>query len=351
MGFFTEDELNSLRIENMVLHTVSDSDFIPQPTRQVEQADFFVERIRETEAAAVFSFEEKSLTKAQIERIAKGEDDFETGAQNLAREFARFHDGTSRKGAFFIFELATDVPKTKIFSLIKYDYEEVVEQTDGNQEKLLRLIVQAFVAGKRSIQKASLIRVIDGEAETIICATDRMKPGVDIGDYFAGYLHVVRSRSDDELNREVVIVLREILSQRKDDLPDKDVARAFKYAQAHLHDRTVVNEESIRDAILAAAGNPEDEKTIGRLDQSLRRKLKSSKLEGLSFAPNRKILKKPGLRQLKTTEGVMVVYPDDASAATISRGKVEGSGEVITIHTKKVTDDRIVAENARLRAR
>ena len=351
MGFLTEDELNSLRIENMVLHTVSDGDFVPQPARQVEQADFFAERIRETDAASVFSFEEKSLTKAQIERIAKGEDDFETGAQNLAREFARFHDGTSRKGAFFIFELATDVPKTKIYSLIKYDYEEVVEQTDGNQETLLRLIVQAFVAGKRSIQKASLVRVLDGKAEMALCATDRMKPGADIGDYFASYLHVTRTRSDDELNREVVNVLRNVLTERKDDLPERDVARAFKHAQAHLHDRTTVNEESMRDAILAAASNPEDEKTIGRFDQSLRRKLKSSKLEGLSFAPNRKILKKPGLRQLRTTEGVVIVYPDDASAATVSRERVDGSGEVITIHTKKVTDDRIVRENARLSIR
>ena len=351
VGFLTDDEMSSLRIENMVLHTVSDSDFVPQPTRQVEQADFFAERIRETDAAAVFGFEDKSLTKAQIERIAKGEDDFETGAQNLAREFARFHDGTSRKGAFFIFELATDVPKTKIYSLIKYDYEEVVEQTDGSQETLLRLIVQAFVAGKRSIQKAALVRVVDGRAEMALCATDRMKPGADIGDYFASYLHVMRTRSDDELNREVVNVLRNIMSERKEDLPERDAARAFKHAQAHLHDRTVIDEESIRDAILAAAGNPEDEKTVGRFDQSLRRKLKSSKLEGLSFAPNRKILKKPGLRQLRTTEGVLIVYPDDASAATVSREKTDDSGEVITIHTKKVTDDRIVPENARLSPR
>lgn len=349
MGFLTEDELSSLRIENMVLHTVSDGNFVPQQARPVEQAEFFVERIRETDAAAVFGFEDMSQTKAQIERIAKGEDGFEIGAQSLAREFARFHDGTSRKGAFFIFELATNVSKTKIYSLIKYDYEEVVEQTDGNQETLLRLIVQAFVAGKRSIQKAALVRVVGGMAEIAICATDRMKPGADIGDYFASYLHVKRTRSDDDLNREVVKVLRNTLSERKEDLPGKDVARAFKHAQAHLHDRNVVDEMSIRDAILAAAENPEDEKTIGRFDQSLRRKIKSSKLEGLSFAPNRKILKKPGLRQLKTTEGVLVVYPDDASAATVSRDKVDGGGEIITIHTKKVTDDRIVSENARFR--
>jgi len=351
MGFLTEDELGSLQIENMVLHKVGDGGFVPQPTHPVEQAEFFIERIRETDTAAVFGFEDKSLTKAQIERIAKQEDKFEVGAQNLAREFARFHDGTSRKGAFFIFELTTNVPTTKIYSLIKYDYEEVIEQTDGSEEKLLRLIVQAFVAGKRSIQKSALVRVANGVADVALCATDRMKAGADIGDYFASYLHVIRTRSDDDLNREVVNVLRNVLAECREDLPEKDVPRAFKHAQAHLHDRTVVDEGAIREAILAAAGNPEDERTITRLDKSLSRKIKSAKLEGLSFAPNRKILKKPGLRQLRTTEGVLIVYPDDASATTVSREKVSGNGEVITIHTKKVTDDRIVPENARLSPR
>jgi hypothetical protein len=351
MSFLTDNELRSLRIENMVLHAVGDGGFSPQAAREVEQEDFFIERIRETNAAAVFGFEEKSQTKAQIERIAIGADDFETGAQSLAREFARFHDGTSRRGAFFIFELANEAPNVKIYSLIKYDYEEVVEQTDGSQETLLRLIVQAFVAGKRSIQKAAIVKVVDGKAETSLCATDRVKIGTDIGDYFASYLHVKRVRTDDELNKEVVAVLRNVLSERKADLPSQDVAGAFKHAQAHLHDRPLVNEESIREAILACAGNPDDEKMVSRFDQSLRRKLKSSKLEGLSFPPNRKILKKPGLRQLRTTEGILIVYPDDATSATVSRRRTDGDAEVITIHTKKVTDDRIVRENTRFSAR
>jgi hypothetical protein len=350
MGFLTVEEQRSLQIKNMVLHTVSDGPFVPQSARTVEQAAFFIERIRETDAAAVFGFDPKSSTKTQIERIANGADDFETGAQTLAREFSRFHDGTSRKGAFFIFELETEVSNSRIFSLIKYDYEEVIEQTDGTQDTLLRLIVQAFVAGKRSIQKAALIRVVDGLAEIGLCATDRMKAGADIGDYFASYLDVARTRSDDDLNRAVVVLLRGVLSDRQPDLPDQDVPRAFKHAQAHLHDRPLVNEESIRDAVLAAAGNPEDEKTIARFDGTIRRKLKTAKLEGLSFAPNRKILKKPGLRQLKTTEGVLVLYPDDAAATTVARRKTDDGGEVITIQTKKVTDDRIISENARIKA-
>jgi len=333
----------------MVLHGVSGEDFVPQPARAVEQEDFFLARIRETDAAAVFGFDPASSTKATIEAIASGRVAFEAGAQTLAREFNRFHDGTSREGAFFIFELGTGLPKTKLFSLIKYDYEEVVEQTDGSAETLLRLIVQAFVAGKRSIQKAALVRVVDGNAEQSLCATDRIKPGADIGDYFANYLHVVRTRTDEDLNRAVVKVLRDVFTDRSDDLPRKDVAEAFKKAKAHLHDRTMVNEESIRDAVLAAAGNPEDENVISRLDQTLTRKVKSAKLQGLSFAPNRMIIKKPGLLRLRTTEGVTVVYPDDATS-TVNREKMDGGGEVITIRTKKVTDERIVPENARINA-
>lgn len=350
VGFLSDDELSSLRIVNMALHGVSGAEFVPQPARLVEHEDFFLARIRESDAAAVFGFDPASSTKRTIESIATGALSFETGAQTLAREFNRFHDGTSREGAFFIFELSAGLPNIKIFSLIKYDYEEVVEQTDGNADAMLRLIVQAFVAGKRSIQKAALVRVVEGKAESGLCATDRIKPGPDIGDYFAKYLEVNRTRSDEDLSRAVVKVLREVLTEHADDLPEKDVAAAFRRAQAHLHDRIMVTEDSVRDAVLAAAGNPEDEKTIGRIDRTIGRRVKSAKLEGLAFAPDRKIIKKPAMLRLRTTEGVVVVYPDDATAM-VNREKTEVGGETITIRTKKVTDERIVSENARIKTR
>lgn len=187
MAFITDEEVAGLRIESMILHVVGEDAFAPQPAQRVEHADFFIERIRNTDVEPVFAFDPASQTKAQLERIARGEDSFELGGQALAREFARLHPGSSRNGAFFIFELRTLDPAVRIYSLIKYDYQQVIEQQERDGANLLRLIVQAFVADKRAIQKAALIRVINGAAQVEVAARDRMRQSPDIGDYFASY--------------------------------------------------------------------------------------------------------------------------------------------------------------------
>lgn len=348
LAFINDDEIAALRIENMILHVVGDEEFNPEPMRMVEHADFFIERIRNTDVASVFEFHADSQTKAQLERMARDVDGFEAGGQALAREFSRFHPGSSRDGAFFIFELRTDDPEVRIYSLIKYDYQQVIEQQQQDDgANLLRLIVQAFVADKRAIQKAALVRVVDGVAETAIAARDRMKPAPEIGDYFANYLHVVRTRDDEQLNRKAIDAVSNALKELKDILPDRNVPRAFREAKAALHNRQRINPEGLEEAVIAAAGNPEDERAIAKIQNCVRRKVKSAKLEGLEFAPNRNLLRSPAIRRVRTTEGVLLFYPDRAGGANVERVPTPEGGEVITITTRQVEEDGIVRREPR----
>ncbi|NDW07097.1 nucleoid-associated protein [Jiella pacifica] len=348
MAFINDDELTGLRIENMILHVVGDEEFSPEPTRMVEHADFFIERIRNTDVSSVFEFHADSQTKAQLERMARNDDGFEAGGQALAREFSRFHPGSSRDGAFFIFELRTDNPDVRIYSMIKYDYQQVIEQQQqADGANLLRLIVQAFVADKRAIQKAALVRVVDGVAETAIAATDRMKQAPEIGDYFAKYLHVLRTRDDEELNRKAIEAVRNALKELKDILPDHDVPLAFREAKSALNNRQRITPAGLEEAVLAAAGNPEDERVISRIENCVRRKVKSAKLEGLEFAPNRELLRSPAIRRVRTTEGVLLFYPDRVGDANVERVRMADGGEVITITTRHVEEDGIVRREPR----
>lgn len=219
MAFIRDEEVAGLRIESMILHVVSGEAFVEQTARIVEHADFFVERIRNTDVAPVFAFDAASQTKLQLERMARGQETFELGGQALSREFARLHPGNSRDGAFFIFELRTDDPAVRIYSLIKYDYEQVIEQEDRDGANLLRLIVQAFVADRKAIQKAALIRVVNGSAETEVAARDRMKQAPEIGDYFARYLHVTRVRDDRQLNEKMIEAVSAALKELRELLP------------------------------------------------------------------------------------------------------------------------------------
>lgn len=348
MSFLTDEENRSLRITNMILHVVGEEGFIAERARPVEHAEFFIERIRHTDVSAVYGFDAASQTKAQIERIASGQDTFEAGAQALSREFSRLHVATSREGAFFIFELATDVPHVKIYSLIKYDYREAIEQSDDPaQGSLLRRIVHAFIADPKAIQKSALVRVANGVAVAAVSARDRVKQAPEIGDYFAAFLHVVRTRDDAELNRKVIEVLRETLTAIKEDLPNRDVPRAFRHAKAVLRDRQEISEEAIADAILAAAGNPQDERVRTAIQARTRRKINTAKLTGLTFRPDPQAFRRTPMRRLQTTEGVTLIYPDDAQGATVRREAHADGGETITIQTAEVTEDEIVKDSAR----
>lgn len=347
MGFFTEDEVGSLHITNMILHVVGSDEFIAQPAREVEHELFFIDRIRDTDVAPVFAFEPASQTKSQLQRIADGSDLFEAGGQALSREFARFHGATSREGAFFIFEVGTNDPLTRIYSLIKYDYQEVIEQATGEEGNLLRLIVQAFVADKRAVQKSALIRTHSGIAEEAVSARDRMKQAPEIADYFAAFLHVIRARNDAQLNRTAVDVLRETLSQSRDVLPNQDVALAYRHAKEALRTRQQIDEDAIIEAVWAGAGNPDDERVRANLESRTRRKMRSKKLDGLAFQPDPQVLRRPALRRVRTTEGVTLTYPDEADGATVRRERIAAGGEVITIRTQEVTEDRVVADNPR----
>lgn len=347
MAFIHEQELVGLRIKNMILHVVGDEEFLPEPARAVEHADFFIERIRNTDVASVFEFHPDSQTKSQLERMARGENEFEAGGQALAREFARFHPGSSRDGAFFIFELHTNDPDIRIYSLIKYDYQQVIEQQQDDGENLLRLIVQAFVADKRAIQKAALVRVVNGTAEAALSAKDRMKQAPEIGDYFANYLHVIRTRDDHKLTEKAVEAMRNALKDIKEVLPAGGIPVAFRRSKDALNERQRIDEEAIEEAVLAAAGNPDDERVRAKIQSCVRRKVRSAKLEGLEFVPDRQLLRRPPIRRIRTTEGVLLFYPDKGDGSNVERVRTDEGGEVITIKTRHVEEDNIVHREPR----
>lgn len=349
MSFLTDAERQSLEIVAMILHVVGEEVFSPEPARQVEYEQFFKERILETDVDAVYDFKEVSHSRDTLEKMASNGVSFEVGAQELSREFSRLHGTTTREGAFFIFELHADDPQVRLYSLIKYDYREAIEQAidEGGQQRLRR-IIHALIDDKRAIQKSALIRVIDGRANSNVAVHDRTKIAPDIADYFATFLDIERSRSNAELNKDVVEVLRKTFHDVKDLLPENNVARAMQEAKAVLRDRQEIDEAAVIDAVFAAAGHPDDEQTRAKLQHRAEQKLRTHKLTGLAFPPDRQVLRKPPLRKLRTTEGVTITYPDDANAVTVRRERrQDGEGEVITVTTDRIVEDTVVPDRAR----
>ena len=342
MAFFTDTERTTLRIRSMILHVVGTEDFTPEGERAVEHETFFLSRLLDLDATPVYSFNDSSQTKKILEDMASKTVTFELGSQKLSHDFSKLHLGAAKDGALFVFELGNDEPNLTVYGLVKYDYSEAIEQTETNGESLLRKIVTAFIADRKAIQKAAIIRVRSGTAEATIVTRDRAKPQPEIGDYFARFLDVSRTLSNTELTERAKSTVREALDDIKDLLPSTP-AKAYSRALGILRDRVQLDEESIIEALLSAAKETLAEDERLRVRAVVLRKLKSKKLIGVAFNPDKNALGRPALHRMKTVENITITYPEQIAGNIINREQTGEGGEIITIRTQKITEDAIVA--------
>ncbi|MFK1548917.1 nucleoid-associated protein [Pseudomonas aeruginosa] len=344
MGFFTEKEEASVAIRRMSLHVVGSKTFDAMPERKPEHTEFFKTKILESAADAVFTFKTNSTTRIELEAIAGGSVTFERGAQSIARSFNTQHVVGSADGVLCMFELSVDEPNTVIYSLIKYDYKMALEQDGAKPEAALRRIVTALIDDKKAIQKTALVRVVDGVAEASVSARDRKRQAPDLADYFEAFLGVTRTISDEELSQTASTLLRRALKACKELLPDHDVPKAFRTAKGILGRRRKVDEDAIVEAVISAAGDPSDDKTVHRLERETRRRVRESKLHQLEFKPDRSVLRQPAIRKLRTVEGVTIIFPDIENNPNVDIRDVGGGAQRIVIETKKIMENSLVAQ-------
>lgn len=346
MGFFTDQELASLSVKNMILHVVGGQTFTAAPARKVEHEAFFVSKIVGTAVDPVFTFDTQSATRDKLQDIASGKQTFVRGAQALASAFNKKHVSGSIDGALFMFELTVHDSDVRIYSLIKYDYREALQE-DPQQPAMLLRIINAFIDDNRAIQKAALIRVVRGIAQPEVSARDRVKRATpDITDYFRDFLAVTRKIDDEELSQKALDLVQGTLRKFKADLPRQDVSKALANARSMLGNRHKINKAAIIEAVLEGAGNPADAKLRKKLTDETQNRLRKAKLDNLTFKPVRKILRQAPLRRLKTTEGVTVTFPDDAAGSTVKILDNGAAGKRIIIETKHITEDDLVTRRA-----
>ena len=348
MSYFLDGESDALQIEKMILHVVGAGDFEPQAEMEdVEQEPFFLARIREIDASGLFSFDDDSQTKRTVGEIAQGTISFEEGAQRLARDFAGRHSGASSDGALFMFELTSNSTNNTLYSIFKYDYREVLERTDEDGQSHLRRIVEAFVADKRALQKSCLIRVQDGLVSGEVAAQDRMGRAPDLTDYFAAFLNVRRARNDVELNRSLTDALREVFTDRRADLPNRDAAAALRAAKEALGQRQRIDNAAVLEAVLVAAGNPAEPDLISTFESTVGRKLRKAKLTGVEFPPDQQVLRRAARKRIQTVEGVTLEYPSDLEGVRVRSVSGPNGSRTITIDTAKVEDETIIRDRSR----
>jgi hypothetical protein len=345
LGFFKDEEIDALRVKRMIIHVVgrADEEFDPQPEITVQEEPFFRSRIVDEAADPVHSFVEGSDVKYVIERMAQDIMTFEAGGQNLSRRFFDMHVKQSVAGAFFVLELSTSDADTKIYALIKYDYRQAVELTEHEGRNVLRAIVQAFIKERRAVQKICLVRVESGSAQVMVSASDRMKDAPDLTDYFERYLGVTRTKTTAELSRRLNEALRQSLEDVKPHLPERNVGKAVAAAKKALRVREVVSNDDVVDAVLHAAGRPEDEKIITDITAAARKRLKRNNLQDVSFKPDKKTLEVLPRLYVRTVEQVRLEFPSEELDHSVFKSKND-KGITFTIHTKELLEDGTLSD-------
>lgn len=345
MGFLTDEEDYSLHIEKMNFQIVGEETFTPRRAMQtVEFEDFFLARIRDMDASSVFRFKEGSRTKLALEGIARGGQQFARGAAQLASEFDSRHVGQSSSGAFFSFELSVSDPEVKLYAMLKYDYREVLAPTRAGSANQLRKIVEAFVQDKRALQKSCLVRVRNGSAEVELSAKDRNGKSPNITDFFTAFLDVERNRDDVELNREVAQAVMEVLKANKGLLPNQDIGEALGTARERLRTSASINDATVLDAVLVAAGRPQESDTTATFEAAVVRELRRRRISGLDFPPDENVLKKAVRRRVVTREGVRLDYPQSLDGIRVSTEVQQNGSATITITTEYLESNKIVPE-------
>lgn len=348
MGFLAEEEISSLRIARMNYQIVGEETFTARrPMGEVEFEQFFLARITDMDASSVFAFAEESRTREVVESIATGRTQFAQGAARLAREFHSRHVGQSSSGALFFFELEVADPSVKLYSMLKYDYREVLAPSRSASQRQLRRIVEAFVQDKRALQKSCLIRVRDGVAEEELSARDRNGKSPDITDFFSAFLSVERARDDKELNHQVYLALVDVLKGHQALLPDGGLSEALGVARERLRTASVISDSTALDALMVAAGRPTEPEIVSSLEKALLRSMKRRKVSGLEFAPDENVLKKTVRKKLSTKEGVNLDYPQYLEGTRVTKEALQTGGLKITITTDCLEVDKVVSETAR----
>lgn len=207
MAFLTEQELESLRIDQSVFHIVGPGEEHFQLLTAFDagqHAPFFLDRVGSVNSGNRYEFMADSPVRAQLARIGRDKATFQEESEKLATAFNEAHGGSTAVGAFLIFSLSCS--SGRLFALLKFEDEKVLTYDydisrgrSGKPRPTFGEIERTFVQNRNALQKAALIKLRkDGDE---ICVVDRQNPQRPAA-YFERFLLVRRQRTEEELTKQ-----------------------------------------------------------------------------------------------------------------------------------------------------
>ncbi|WP_316224872.1 MULTISPECIES: nucleoid-associated protein [unclassified Bradyrhizobium] len=327
MAFLTEQELESLRIDQSVFHIVGPGDEHFQLLAAFEagrHAPFFLGRVRSVNSGNRYEFLEDAPVRAQLARISRDRGTFQEESEKLATAFNQAHGGSTAVGAFLIFSLSCS--SGRIFALLKFEDEKVLSYDydvtrgrSGKPRPTFGEIERTFVQNRNALQKAALIKLRKEGDE--ICVVDRQNPQRPAA-YFEQFLLVRRRRTEEELTKAIVEVTRNIAYKHKEMLPQDTMKNlAQRLYEASLSGGSVdgENAENWLKSILGPL--PDDSPIV----KDFKAKLKREGMAGESFVLQKDAIPAPRNRRVETASGVKLTFPAGLTSSVVSVSRLCGA--------------------------
>lgn len=338
MGFLSEDELATLRIEQSVFHIVGPGEEHFQLLAAFDAgrySSFFLGRVRSVNTGNRYEFLADAPVRAQLVRISRDKSRFQEESEKLATAFDQAHGGSAAVGAFLIFVLSCQ--SGRLFALLKFEDEKVLsyhyDPPRGRAAKprpTFGEIERTFVQNRNALQKAALIRI--GREGDDICVVDRQNPQRPAA-YFEQFLLARRKRNEEELTKALIDVTRRIAEKHKAILPRE----ALRNLSQRLYDASqsggAVDGENAGSWLQSVLGPlPADSPILRDLDANLKRE----GMAGESFMLQRNAIPQPRNRRVETESGVKLTFPAGLQESVISINRDRGE---ITIRDQIIIDD------------
>lgn len=327
MTFLTDNEINALRIDKFIFHVVqheAEEPILLDETPIEGFEDFFLERVKDTLKGNHFTFNPGSATLLLLNEVVDDPNKFVPISKQLAINFHAARSKTIKAGAIIFIRLFA--ANKELYSLIKYDREQVLSYSVKDSRAVLEEIVNSFTKSKGALQKSALIELKEEGGELVVI--DRTV-SYDITDFFKGFLNIKKIYSDADMTKIVHDCAVQTVIKYFRELPSDITENTRSVAFQSIQEMTSFDQEEYFNAVFGAYGTPKIKRTFDSL-------LKRNNIEGDTFKFVKDAIKPPKTSKLRTKEGVRISYGEIAKKTVkIERGKTT----TITIKTEQLYEE------------
>lgn len=331
MAFITEQQNRDMQIERFIFHVVhhgEDEPILLDETPIGNFHNFFLGRVREVLKGNRFLFISESSTESKIRSVEDDLGNFVEVSKNLARDFHRFGDSRIKPGVL-IFMVINAVDE-RLYSLIKYDHEEVLTyRVENDTRAILESVTNSLTKSTKSLHKSGLIRLNENSGGNLI-VIDR-KVSQDISDFFKGFLSVRRKYNSSDMTKRIQDLTIRTAQDHRVDLPDEITRRIRQRAYDTICQMDAFDSDQYFNRVFGGHGSEEIRNTFNS-------HLEKHDLDGEIFEFDNEAAERPSKHKYKTSEGVKIEYSDSADdTVDINRDEERGKTR-ITITTNKLSE-------------